>query len=75
MELALQHAEAPAGLTRDTLLGLVLGSIEEHGACSGFVRDTVAPGLLPGIGGIAYQLLRMHPETDLPSILVPRPPS
>jgi lantibiotic modifying enzyme len=27
--------------------------------------------LLPGVGGIAYQLLRAHPEHDLPSILIP----
>ena len=26
-------------------------------------------GLMPGFGGIAYQLLRAHPESALPSIL------
>lgn len=48
-----------------------LASIRRHGPCSGFVRDSIAPGLLPGVGGIAYQLLRMHPESELPSVLIP----
>jgi hypothetical protein len=34
-------------------------------------RNAFTPGLLPGVGGIAYQLLRAHPEHDLPSILTP----
>jgi lantibiotic modifying enzyme len=34
-------------------------------------RNAFAPGLLPGVGGVAYQLLRAHPEHDLPSILIP----
>lgn len=28
---------------------------------------------MPGLGGVAYQLLRMHPECDLPSVLLPDP--
>jgi len=34
-------------------------------------RNAFTPGLLPGVGGIAYQLLRAHPEHDLSSILIP----
>jgi lantibiotic modifying enzyme len=34
-------------------------------------RDAFAPGLMPGLGGVAYQLLRMHPDSGLPSILIP----
>ncbi|MCS3746756.1 type 2 lantibiotic biosynthesis protein LanM [Xanthomonas arboricola] len=52
------------------LLGSVLTSIEEHGACCGLLRDTRSPGLMPGLGGIAYQLLRMHPNHRIPSILM-----
>jgi lantibiotic modifying enzyme len=33
------------------------------------VRDTFSPGLLSGVGGIAYQLLRAHPQSRLPSML------
>jgi hypothetical protein len=32
-------------------------------------RNAFTPGLLPGLGGVAYQLLRVNPEHDLPSIL------
>lgn len=68
---AIRAGVGPAGVTEAQVTETVLTSIEQHGACSGFVRDALAPGLLPGIGGIAYQLLRMHPECDLPSILIP----
>lgn len=61
----------PPGHTRAALEADILTSIEDHGPCSGFVRDVLSPGLLPGVGGIAYQLLRMHPDSDLPSMLAP----
>jgi hypothetical protein len=32
-------------------------------------RNAFASGMLPGLGGVAYQLLRAQPEHDLPSIL------
>lgn len=39
-------------------------------------RDAFSPGLMAGAGGVAYQLLRLHPECDLPSVLLPDlPPS
>lgn len=68
---AIRAGVGPAGVTEAQVIEQILTSIEQHGACSGFIRDALAPGLLPGIGGIAYQLLRMHPECDLPSILIP----
>jgi lantibiotic modifying enzyme len=49
----------------------VIGGLEEFGAISGLARDAFSPGLLPGLGGVAYQLLRMHPASDLPSVLLP----
>jgi type 2 lantibiotic biosynthesis protein LanM len=61
---------APEGMTREGLLAWILGSMERHGAVCGIVRDTFSPGLMPGLGGVAYQLLRMHPDCDLPSVLV-----
>jgi len=45
------------------------GASANCGAQSGVTRDTFAPGLLPGLGGVAYQLLRLHPACDLPSVL------
>jgi type 2 lantibiotic biosynthesis protein LanM len=61
----------PKGLTTSDLLDIILTSIEEHGPFCGIAADAFVPGLLPGVGGIAYQLLRAHPDSDLPSILTP----
>lgn len=47
--------------------------LEEHGVVTGMAREAFSPALLPGAGGIAYQLLRLHPESDLPSVLLPDP--
>ena len=47
----------------------VLTSIEDYGPTCGFVRDVFSPGLMPGLGGVAYQLLRSNRESNLPSIL------
>lgn len=69
MDRALAAGEAPEGLTRAHLLGTVLTSIEEHGPSCGMTRETFVPSLLPGLGGVVYQLLRAHPESALPSIL------
>ncbi|HEY7147378.1 MAG TPA: lanthionine synthetase LanC family protein [Streptosporangiaceae bacterium] len=44
-----------------------------HGAVTGYASTTPFPGLLAGTSGIAYQLLRMHPECDLPSVLTLQP--
>jgi lantibiotic modifying enzyme len=48
---------------------LLLTSLEDNGPSCGLTRDAFAPGLMPGLGGIAYQLLRMHPDHELPSLL------
>jgi type 2 lantibiotic biosynthesis protein LanM len=47
----------------------VLGSVETNGPVSGMARDAFSPGLLGGLGGVAYQLLRMHRDSTLPSPL------
>jgi type 2 lantibiotic biosynthesis protein LanM len=54
---------------RSVLDARVIGSLERNGPVSGLARDAFAPGLLPGIGGMVYQLLRMGQRTDLPSVL------
>ncbi|AEI66695.1 type 2 lanthipeptide synthetase LanM family protein [Corallococcus macrosporus] len=69
LELAVRAGEAPAGVTREGLLATLITSIEDHGPSCGLARDAFSPGLLPGLGGVAYQLLRAHPEHELPSIL------
>ncbi|MEO5687797.1 MAG: type 2 lanthipeptide synthetase LanM family protein [Burkholderiaceae bacterium] len=67
--VAIDAGLAPEGMTRESLLAHVVGAMETHGPVSGITRGTFSPGLLPGLGGVAYQLLRMHPDSDLPSLL------
>lgn len=68
---AIAAGEAPKELSASYLLDVILTSLEQDGPSYGMGRNAFAPGLLPGLGGIAYQLLRAHPENDLPSILTP----
>ncbi|MDH5822864.1 type 2 lanthipeptide synthetase LanM family protein [Luteimonas sp. RD2P54] len=71
----LRRAEAadalPKGCSIGELLDRILDSLDMHGASCGIARDAFIPGLLPGVGGIAYQLLRAHPDCRLPSVLLP----
>jgi type 2 lantibiotic biosynthesis protein LanM len=72
LDRAIAAGEAPKELGASYLLDIILTSLEQHGPSRGMGRNTFfAPGLLPGLGGVAYQLLRAHPEHDLPSILTP----
>src|SRR5262249_37396970 len=65
----------PEGADRDVVDSYVLASVAEFGPVGGLTRDAFSPGLMPGIGGVAYQLLRMHPDCRLPSVLLPDPGS
>lgn len=71
LDHAIASGEAPKELNDLNLLDVILTSLEQDGPSCGVGRDAFTPGLLPGVGGIAYQLLRAHPENDLPSILIP----
>ncbi|WP_219339814.1 type 2 lanthipeptide synthetase LanM family protein [Luteimonas salinisoli] len=71
LDRAIAAGEGPDGMHRDRLLDLLLTSLEEHGPSCGLARDAFVPGLLPGVGGVAYQLLRAHPDSRLPTILTP----
>ncbi|UBU10321.1 type 2 lanthipeptide synthetase LanM family protein [Nonomuraea gerenzanensis] len=73
LDHAITRGLAAPGLDRHRLDAHVLSSLEEHGPVSGFARDAFPPSLLPGLGGVAYQLLRMHPDSTLPSVLLPDP--
>ena len=63
----------PPGLLRSTVDAQVISGLEWFGVVTGMAGDCFVPGLLPGAGGIAYQLLRLHPDCDLPSVLLPDP--
>jgi len=71
LDHAIAVGEAPKELSTSYLLDIILTSLEQHGPSCGMGRNSFSPGLLPGLAGIAYQLLRAHPEHDLPSILTP----
>ncbi|MEN3327102.1 MAG: hypothetical protein V7638_1909 [Acidobacteriota bacterium] len=71
LDHAIAAREAPRDLEASYLVDIILTSLEQDGPSCGMGRNAIAPGLLPGIGGVAYQLLRAHPEHDLPSILIP----
>lgn len=62
---------APPNLTQEAVLAQIISSLEEYGPVWGWAGDAFSPGLLSGVGGIAYQLLRAHPESRLPSVLIP----
>jgi lantibiotic modifying enzyme len=66
---------APPELDREWLDARLVTSMEDFGAVAGPNRDAFRPGLLNGIAGIGYQLLRMHPQCPLPSALLPDPGS
>lgn len=71
LALAIDAGVGPEGVSKADLLAALVTGLEQHGPYSGGPREVFSPALLPGIGGIAYQLLRAHPLSDLPSILVP----
>ena len=73
LERARAAGVGPPGLDPDAVVARILSHLEEHGPVSGMARDAFSPGLLAGQGGAAYQLLRMHPASDLPSVLLPDP--
>lgn len=71
LDHAIAAGEAPKELSASYLFDIILTSLEQDGLSCGMGQKAFAPGLLPGLGGVAYQLLRAHPEHDLPSILTP----
>ena len=54
LDSAITAGEAPKELSASKLLDLILTSLEQHGPSCGMGRNAFAPGLLPGLGGVAY---------------------
>jgi type 2 lantibiotic biosynthesis protein LanM len=52
----------------------ILASIQENGWACGVPLGVETPGLLPGIAGIGYGLLRQAEPDHVPSVLVLEPP-
>lgn len=70
LEAAFDLGLGPPQVERGEVAGHLIASLEKHGPVSGLARDAFSPGLLPGLSGMAYQLLRMHPDCDLGSVLI-----
>lgn len=52
-----------------------LVSVEEHGCISGHILGIESPGLMMGISGIGYGLLRLEAPERVPSVLLLDPPA
>ncbi|WP_269631067.1 type 2 lanthipeptide synthetase LanM family protein [Pelomonas sp. BJYL3] len=71
LQEAADRGLAPPGVSRDAELARLLASLEQHGSRCGITNDVFSPSLMTGPGGIAYQLLRAHPQARLPSFVRP----
>jgi type 2 lantibiotic biosynthesis protein LanM len=58
----------------DRLAGIILESINQHGWLCGVPLGVETPGLMTGLAGIGYGLLRLAEPTQVPSVLVLEPP-
>jgi class II lanthipeptide synthase len=78
LDLVLQvHRELhdeKAGASARRLTRAVLSSVERDGWICGTVANIEAPGLMNGIAGIGYGLLRLADPERVPSVLVMDPP-
>ncbi|NUR32355.1 MAG: type 2 lantipeptide synthetase LanM [Catenulispora sp.] len=70
MDAAFRAGCAPPGVEREPFEAFIVASLEENGAVSGMARDAFSPAMMSGLGGVAYQLLRMGEDSGLPSVLV-----
>jgi type 2 lantibiotic biosynthesis protein LanM len=58
----------------DRLTAMILASIEHQGWSTGVPLGTETPGLMTGIAGIGYELLRLAEPDKVPSVLLLAPP-
>ena len=56
------------------LASMILNSIDREGRVCGITLGVESPGLMTGIAGMGYQLLRLAEPVRVPSILVLAPP-
>jgi type 2 lantibiotic biosynthesis protein LanM len=59
---------------RDRLAAKILDSIDRHGWQCGGPQAVETPGLMLGLAGIGYQMLRLAEPDRVPSVLVLAPP-
>lgn len=58
----------------ERLAAAILGSIDEHGWLTGVPLSVETPGLMTGLAGIGYELLRLAYPDRVPSVLLLEPP-
>jgi type 2 lantibiotic biosynthesis protein LanM len=58
----------------DRLAAMILDSIDRHGWQCGGPRSVELPGLMLGLAGIGYEMLRLAEPDVVPSVLVLAPP-
>ncbi len=54
--------------------GAAADSVDEHGWLCGVAWGVETPGLMTGLAGIGYGLLRLAAPEEVPSLLVLEPP-
>ena len=69
LELILAAGERVPRLQRERLLSMVVDSIRNDGLLTGLPLGIESPGLMTGIAGIGYGLLRQLEPTRVPSVL------
>jgi len=62
LDHAIAAGEAPKELSASYLLDVILTSLEQDGPSCGMGRNAFAPGLLPGLGGVAYHCYGLIPS-------------
>lgn len=58
----------------ESALALIAGSLEANGWVTGVPLGIETPGLMTGLAGIGYELLRLAEPDRLPSVLLVEPP-
>ena len=58
----------------DRYAAMILSSIEQYGWLCGVPLEVEVPGLMTGLAGIGYELLRLAEPERIPSVLVLEPP-
>src|SRR5262249_7578235 len=64
-----QHVEPRLGVEARRLASKILYGAQQHGWLCGVPFDVETPGLMTGLAGIGYELLRLADPTRVPSVL------
>jgi type 2 lantibiotic biosynthesis protein LanM len=68
-----EHDHQAAEAARRRRAGLVLAAVQQYGPHCGTPRAVPSPGLLTGLAGIGYGLLRLAFHREVPSALLQQP--